>query len=154
MHLTSRGYNALVQLERQQQRRTRRCHLGNVLWTPLDLPQPGPHFVDLDDTRMGPAVQDLWMLVSTDPRDRGWQWACLLDGYEQVRPFDRAELNWVEPLRTLRIIHYSAWLARRVDDPAFAQHFPWFGSPAYWNEQTQVLLEQAEACQQVRSTFT
>ncbi len=130
------------------------CHLGNVLWTPLDLPQPGPHFVDLDDTRMGPAVQDLWMLVSTDPRDRGWQWACLLDGYEQVRPFDRAELAWVEPLRTLRIIHYSAWLARRVDDPAFARHFPWFGSSAYWAEQTQVLLAQAEACQHARESLT
>ncbi len=122
------------------------CHLGNVLWTPLDMPEPGPHFVDLDDTRMGPAVQDLWMLVSTDPRDRDWQWACLLEGYEQVRPFDRAELAWVEPLRTLRIIHYSAWLARRVDDPAFVQHFPWFGTPAYWSEQTQVLLQQAQAC--------
>ena len=122
------------------------CHLGNVLWTPLDLPQGGPHFVDLDDARMGPAVQDLWMMVSTDPRDRGWQWACLIEGYEQVRPFDRAELRWVEPLRTLRIIHYSAWLARRVDDPAFAQHFPWFATPAYWSEQTAALLEQAEAC--------
>jgi Ser/Thr protein kinase RdoA (MazF antagonist) len=122
------------------------CHLGNILWTPLDMPQPGPHFVDLDDARMGPAVQDLWMLVSTDPRDRGWQWACLIEGYEQVRPFDRAELAWVEPLRTLRIIHYSAWLARRVDDPAFTQHFPWFATPAYWSEQTVALLEQAEAC--------
>ena len=87
------------------------------------------------------------MLVSTDVRDRGWQWACLIEGYEQVRPFDRAELRWVEPLRTLRIIHYSAWLARRVDDPAFAQHFPWFATPAYWSEQTAALLEQAEACQ-------
>ncbi len=129
------------------------CHLGNVLWTPLDMPQPGPHFVDLDDARMGPAVQDLWMLVSTDARDRAWQWACLLEGYEQVRPFDRAELAWVEPLRTLRIIHYSAWLARRVDDPAFAQHFPWFGTSAYWSEQAQVLLEQAEACQHVGEGF-
>lgn len=122
------------------------CHLGNVLWTPLDLPQGGPHFVDLDDARMGPAVQDLWMLVSTDPRDRAWQWACLLEGYQQVRPFDRQELRWVEPLRTLRIIHYSAWLARRMDDPAFSQHFPWFATPAYWSEQTSALLEQAQAC--------
>ncbi|MDI9331345.1 MAG: serine/threonine protein kinase [Alphaproteobacteria bacterium] len=122
------------------------CHLGNVLWTPMDMPQGGPHFVDLDDARMGPAVQDLWMLVSTDSRDRGWQWACLIEGYEQMRPFDRAELAWVEPLRTLRIIHYSAWLARRVDDPAFAQHFPWFATPAYWDEQTRVLLDQAAAC--------
>ncbi len=122
------------------------CHLGNVLWTPLDMPQGGPHFVDLDDARMGPAVQDLWMLVSTDPRDRGWQWACLIEGYEQVRPFDRQELRWVEPLRTLRIIHYSAWLARRVDDPAFAQHFPWFATPAYWSEQTAALSEQAQNC--------
>jgi Ser/Thr protein kinase RdoA (MazF antagonist) len=123
-------------------------HLGNVLWTPLDMPQGGPHFVDLDDARMGPAVQDLWMLVSTDPRDRGWQWACMLEGYEQVRPFDRQELRWIEPLRTLRIIHYSAWLARRVDDPAFAQHFPWFATPAYWSEQTAALSEQAQACLQ------
>ena len=122
------------------------AHLGNVLWTPLDMPQGGPHFVDLDDARMGPAVQDLWMLVSTDARDRGWQWACLIEGYEQVRPFDRQELRWVEPLRTLRIIHYSAWLARRVDDPAFVQHFPWFATPAYWSEQIATLLEQAEAC--------
>jgi Ser/Thr protein kinase RdoA (MazF antagonist) len=124
------------------------CHLGNVLWTPLDMPQGGPHFVDLDDARMGPAVQDLWMLVSTDPRDRGWQWSCLLEGYRQVRPFDLQEMRWVEPLRTLRIIHYSAWLARRVDDPAFAQHFPWFATPAYWNEQTAALSEQAQACLQ------
>jgi Ser/Thr protein kinase RdoA (MazF antagonist) len=122
------------------------CHLGNVLWTPLDMPQGGPHFVDLDDARMGPAVQDLWMLISTDSRDRSWQWACLIEGYEQVRPFDRQELRWVEPLRTLRIIHYSAWLARRVDDPAFTQHFPWFATPAYWSEQTLALSEQAQAC--------
>lgn len=129
------------------------CHWGNVLWTPLELPQPGPHFVDLDDARMGPSVQDLWMLVSTDHRDKGWQWACVLDGYEQVRPFDRAELAWVEPLRTLRIIQYSAWLTRRVDDPAFAQHFPWFGTPAYWGEQTQVLLAQAQACAEAMDGF-
>lgn len=124
------------------------CHLGNVLWTPLEMPQGGPHFVDLDDARTGPAVQDLWMLVSTDARDQGWQWACLIEGYEQVRPFDRRELRWVEPLRTLRIIHYSAWLARRFDDPAFGIHFPWFATPAYWSEQTATLLEQAHACGQ------
>ncbi len=124
------------------------CHPGNILWTPTDLPMGGPHFVDLDDARMGPAIQDLWMLISGDRKQRSHQLSILLDGYEQMREFDRAELVLIEPLRTLRLIHYSAWLAKRKDDPAFAQHFSWFGTSHYWAEQTQMLIEQCEAMQE------
>ena len=117
------------------------CHPGNILWTP----DAGPHFVDLDDARMGPAVQDLWMLLSGERAQRQAQLGALLDGYEQLRDFDRAELALIEPLRTLRLIHYSAWLARRWDDPAFPRAFPWFGSSDYWRGQVQMLEEQREA---------
>ena len=127
------------------------CHPGNILWTPLESPasaQPGPHFVDLDDARMGPAVQDLWMLLSGDRRQQTRQLGYLMDGYEQFRPFDRRELALIEPLRTLRLLHYSAWLARRWDDPTFPIHFPWFGSSDYWQGQVQMLQEQIEAMQE------
>ncbi len=124
------------------------CHPGNILWTPADAPAaagPGPHFVDLDDARMGPAVQDLWMLLSGDRAQRTRQLGILVDGYEQFREFDRAELALIEPLRTLRLIHYSAWLARRWSDPTFPANFPWFGSSDYWQGQVQMLEEQNEA---------
>ena len=124
------------------------CHPGNILWTPTDLPNGGPHFVDLDDARMGPAIQDLWMLLSGDRAQRSLQLSMLLDGYEQMRELNRSELALIEPLRTLRLIHYSAWLARRQDDPAFAQHFSWFGSSDYWAGQTHLLMEQCEAMQE------
>jgi Ser/Thr protein kinase RdoA (MazF antagonist) len=127
------------------------CHAGNILWTPVDVPAaagPGPHFVDLDDARMGPAVQDLWMLLSGDRAQRTRQLGCLLDGYEQLREFDRRELALIEPLRTLRLIHYSAWLARRWDDPTFPLNFPWFGSSDYWAGQVQMLEDQIEAMQE------
>ena len=117
------------------------CHPGNILWTP----DQGPHFVDLDDACTGPAVQDLWMLLSGERRDRTAQLAALLNGYEQFRDFDRREIELIEPLRTLRLIHYSAWLARRWDDPAFPPTFPWFGSSDYWQGQVQMLEEQLEA---------
>jgi Ser/Thr protein kinase RdoA (MazF antagonist) len=120
------------------------CHPGNILWTP----DAGPHFVDLDDARTGPAVQDLWMLLSGERVQRQRQLGAVLDGYEQLRDFDRAELALIEPLRTLRLIHYSAWLARRWDDPAFPQAFPWFGSPDYWRGQVQMLEEQLEAMEE------
>jgi Ser/Thr protein kinase RdoA (MazF antagonist) len=120
------------------------CHPGNILWTPDE----GPHFVDLDDARTGPAVQDLWMLLSGERAQRQHQLGALLDGYEQVREFDRAELALIEPLRTLRLIHYSAWLARRWDDPAFPRAFPWFGTPDYWRGQVQMLDEQLEQLQE------
>jgi Ser/Thr protein kinase RdoA (MazF antagonist) len=117
------------------------CHPGNILWTP----DQGPHFVDLDDACTGPAVQDLWMLLSGERRERTQQLGALVDGYEQFREFDRRELSLVEPLRTLRLIHYSAWLARRWDDPAFPPTFPWFGTSDYWQGQVQMLEEQLEA---------
>src|SRR5438105_3170346 len=107
------------------------CHPGNILW----VPSGGPHFVDLDDARMAPAVQDLWMLLAGERRDRQKQLGALLDGYEQLREFDRAELALIEPLRTLRLVHYSAWLARRWGDPIFPINFPWFGTSDYWKEQ-------------------
>ena len=125
------------------------CHPGNILWTPVDdAGGGGPHFVDLDDARSGPAVQDLWMLLSGDRRQRTLQLSALLDGYEQLRDFDRRELALIEPLRTLRLIHYSAWLARRWSDPTFPIHFPWFGTPDYWRGQVNLLTEQIEALQE------
>jgi Ser/Thr protein kinase RdoA (MazF antagonist) len=120
------------------------CHPGNILWTPDE----GPHFVDLDDARTGPAVQDLWMLLDGERAQRTQQLGALLDGYEQFRNFDRRELALIEPLRTLRLIHYSAWLARRWDDPTFPMNFPWFGSADYWSGQVLMLREQIEAMQE------
>ena len=119
------------------------CHPGNILWTPGH----GPHFVDLDDAVMGPAVQDLWMLLSGDALSMRQQLACVLEGYEMVTEFDRRELSLIEPLRTLRMIHHSAWLARRWGDPAFPLAFPWFGTPNYWHDQVAKLREQLEAMQ-------
>ena len=124
------------------------CHPGNILWTPAEQADGGPHFVDLDDCCMGPAVQDVWMLLSGDRRQRTLQLSALLDGYEQLRDFDRRELAWIEGLRTLRLIHYSAWIARRWDDPAFPINFPWFGSRDYWQGQVDMLVEQIEAMQE------
>ncbi|QNP50055.1 serine/threonine protein kinase [Diaphorobacter aerolatus] len=125
------------------------CHPGNVLWTPVDdNGHGGPHFVDLDDARMGPSVQDLWMLMSGERAQRSMQLSTLLEGYEQFRDFDRRELALIEPLRTLRLIHYSAWLARRYADPIFPINFPWFGSSDYWRGQTDMLVEQIEAMQE------
>ncbi len=127
------------------------CHPGNILWTPLESPAasgPGPHFVDLDDARSGPAVQDLWMLLSGDRQQRTRQLGALVDGYEQFREFDRRETALIEPLRSLRLIHYSAWLARRWSDPTFPINFPWFGSSDYWQGQVQMLEEQIEAMQE------
>jgi Ser/Thr protein kinase RdoA (MazF antagonist) len=120
------------------------CHPGNILWTP----DAGPHFVDLDDARTGPAVQDLWMLLSGERAQRQKQLGALVDGYEQMREFDRAELALIEPLRTLRLLHYSAWLARRWDDPIFPINFPWFGTSDYWKGQVLMLQEQIEAMEE------
>ncbi|WP_431263855.1 serine/threonine protein kinase [Roseateles chitinivorans] len=117
------------------------CHPGNILWTP----DRGPHFVDLDDAVQGPAVQDLWMMLSGEPEAARRQLDALLDGYESVREFDWRELKLVEALRTQRMIHHSAWLARRWDDPAFPAAFPWFGTPNYWSDQVVKLREQLEA---------
>ena len=123
------------------------CHPGNILWTPTDRPGGGPHFVDLDDCRTGPAVQDLWMLLPGERAEGQRALVSLLDGYEQMREFDRRELALIEPLRTLRLIHYSAWIARRWDDPAFPAAFPDFGTPDYWRGQIDTLTDQIEAMQ-------
>jgi len=142
---------ALVQQQMPQDLKVLRlhgdCHPGNILWTPEGMPEPGPHFVDMDDARTGPAVQDLWMLVHGDIAERRQRMEIVLEGYESVRRFDRRELQCIEPLRTLRIIHYSAWLAGRQDDPAFPLHFPWFGTSDYWRGQCDTLREQIEAMQ-------
>ena len=114
------------------------CHPGNVLWT-----DDGPHFVDLDDACSGPAIQDLWMLLSGDRTDMTAQLGALLEGYNQFYDFDPRQLHLLEALRTLRMLRYSAWLARRWDDPAFPRSFPWFGQPRYWEEQILALREQA-----------
>ena len=119
-------------------------HVGNVLWTDTGS-QPGPHFVDFDDSRMGPAVQDLWMLLSGPRDEQQTQLADLLAGYEDFAGFDRRQLHLVEALRTLRLIHYSAWIARRWDDPAFPAAFPWFDTPRYWEQKILELREQIAA---------
>jgi Ser/Thr protein kinase RdoA (MazF antagonist) len=113
------------------------CHAGNVLWT-----DAGPHFVDFDDCRTGPAVQDLWMLLSGERADMTRQLAAVLAGYEGFFDFDRRELHLVEALRTLRLVHYAAWLARRWDDPAFPAAFPWFNTHRYWQDRILELREQ------------
>ncbi len=114
------------------------CHPGNILWT-----DQGPHIVDLDDSRMGPAVQDLWMFLSGDRQHMTARLADVLEGYTQFRDFDPRELNLIEPLRTLRMMHYAAWLARRWEDPAFPRAFPYFNTERYWGEHILALREQA-----------
>lgn len=112
------------------------CHLGNVLWS-----DSGPMLVDFDDMVSGPPVQDLWLLVpGRDPealarRER------LLAAYEQMNDFDRSSLRLVEPLRAIRVVHFSAWIAKRYADPAFPRVFPDFGGERYWTEELQVLRE-------------
>ncbi|MCY7314535.1 MAG: serine/threonine protein kinase [Rubrivivax sp.] len=118
------------------------CHLGNVLWR-----EGAPHVVDLDDAMQGPAVQDLWMLVSGDHATMAQQLRHLLEGYEQFRDFDDRERGLIEPLRTLRMLRHSAWLAARWVDPTFPLNFPFFGSAAYWNQQTAQLREQLQLIQ-------
>ncbi|MDP3222997.1 MAG: serine/threonine protein kinase [Rubrivivax sp.] len=115
------------------------CHLGNVLWR-----DGAPHVVDLDDAMQGPAVQDLWMLVSGDHSTMAQQLNHLLEGYEQFCDFDDRERVLIEPLRTLRMVRHSAWLAARWTDPTFPLNFPFFGSAAYWSQQTAQLREQLE----------
>ena len=119
------------------------CHVGNVLWT-----DAGPHFVDFDDARMGPAVQDLWMLLPGAPEAMPGALKSVLKGYEDFCEFDDRELYIVEALRTLRLLHYSAWLARRWDDPAFPAAFPWFNTARYWQDRILELKEQISLMQE------
>lgn len=119
------------------------CHPGNILWT-----DSGPHFVDFDDARMGPAVQDLWMLLSGQREEMSQQLTYILEGYNDFARFNSAEIALIEPLRSLRLIHYNAWLARRWTDPAFPKNFPWFNTPRYWEEHILNLKEQLSALQE------
>ena len=114
------------------------CHPGNILWT-----DAGAHIVDFDDARMGPAVQDLWMFLSGDRAYMTARLTDLLEGYSQFYDFNPAELHLVEALRTMRQIHYAAWIASRWEDPAFPLAFPWFNTQGYWEEHVLSLREQA-----------
>ncbi|HEY0336164.1 MAG TPA: serine/threonine protein kinase [Burkholderiales bacterium] len=116
------------------------CHSGNILWT-----DDGPHFVDLDDARMGPAVQDIWMWLAGDRATMQMQLSAVMAGYREFHDFNPAELNLIEALRTLRLIHYSGWLAERWDDPIFPLNFPFFNTQRYWQDQILALREQAAA---------
>jgi Ser/Thr protein kinase RdoA (MazF antagonist) len=113
------------------------CHLGNVLWG-----RDGPILVDFDDCLAGPAVQDLWMLLAGSREEMEADLADYLAGYVEFMDFEPAELRLIEPLRTLRLLRYSAWLASRWDDPAFPRTFPWFVTPRYWEEQILALKQQ------------
>ncbi len=119
------------------------CHASNVLWD-----AEGPHFVDLDDARNGPAVQDLWMLLSGERDAMERQLGAVLRGYREFHDFDMRELHLIEALRTLRLIHYCAWLARRWDDPTFPLNFPWFNTQRYWQDQILALREQLALMQE------
>ena len=116
------------------------CHPGNLLCRDDSF-----HIVDLDDCRMGPAVQDIWMMLAGERHERLGQLAELVDGYNEFHDFASRELPLIEGLRALRLMHYSAWLARRWDDPAFPMSFPWFGTERYWGEQILMLREQMAA---------
>ncbi len=121
------------------------CHGGNVLWIEkrdAGDAHGGPHFVDFDDARTGPAIQDLWMLLSGDRETMKVQFGHVLRGYEDFAEFDDRERHLVEALRTLRLIHYSAWIGRRWTDPAFPAAFPWFDTPRYWQDRILELREQ------------
>ncbi len=104
------------------------CHMGNLLWR-----GDTPHFVDFDDTVTGPTIQDVWMLLSGDSEERRSQLETIIKAYETFFDFDYAAIRCIETLRTLRIMHHAAWLARRWEDPAFPIAFPWFGQERYWS---------------------
>jgi Ser/Thr protein kinase RdoA (MazF antagonist) len=119
------------------------CHPGNILWR-----DDQAHFVDLDDCLTGPAIQDLWMLISGERDDRERQIDWLLEEYTRFQPFNAAELHLIEALRGLRMLHYQAWLARRWNDPAFPRAFPWFDDGRHWEQIIQQLREQMDELQQ------
>lgn len=118
------------------------CHAGNILCRDEQM-----LFVDLDDCRTGPAMQDMWLLLNGDEFERGAQLGELLEGYEMFRDFNRRERHLIEPLRCYRQIAHCAWLAKRWDDPAFPRFFPWFAQPRFWSDQILSLREQLSALQ-------
>lgn len=119
------------------------CHAGNILWR-----DDQAHFVDLDDCLTGPAMQDLWMLLSGERPERERQMAWIIAEYRRFHDFDPRELYLVEALRSLRMLHHQAWLARRWEDPAFPLAFPWFGEDRHWENVIQQLKEQLDELQQ------
>ncbi len=125
------------------------CHAGNILWTGEEL-----MFVDLDDARQGPAIQDLWMMLSGDRANQTLQLDTLLCAYQEFCDFDYRELQLIEPLRAMRMINYMGWLAKRWHDPAFQRNFSWFASDKYWEQQVLALKEQLAALHEPALTLT
>ena len=119
------------------------CHAGNILWAGEAL-----MFVDLDDARQGPAIQDLWMMLSGDRQTQLLQLDTLVNAYEEFCDFDHTQLKLIEPLRAMRIIHYMGWVAKRWSDPAFVRNFSWFAEDKYWEQQILALKEQFAALQE------
>tara|TARA_R110002110_G_scaffold205066_7_gene417237 strand:- start:391384 stop:392364 length:981 start_codon:yes stop_codon:yes gene_type:complete len=119
------------------------CHVGNILWR-----DETAHFVDLDDSCTAPAIQDLWMFLNGDRQERQLQLAELVEGYSEFCDFDPRQLRWIEALRTLRLVHYAAWLGRRWEDPAFPHSFTWFNTERYWADHILELREQMSALQE------
>ncbi|KQN63234.1 MULTISPECIES: serine/threonine protein kinase [unclassified Erwinia] len=118
------------------------CHPGNILW------RDGPLFVDLDDARNGPAVQDLWMLINGDRQEQRLQWDILLEAYREFSDFDEHELSLIEPLRAMRMVYYLAWVVRRWHDPAFPGSFPWMTDEDFWRRQISIFTEQDRILQE------
>lgn len=118
------------------------CHAGNILW------RDGPLFVDLDDARMGPAIQDLWMLLNGDKAEQRMQLETIIEAYEEFTPFNSDEIALIEPLRAMRFVYYLAWLIRRWDDPAFPRNFPWLTGEDYWRNQISTFIEQVKVLQE------
>ncbi len=118
------------------------CHAGNILW------RDGPLFVDLDDARMGPAVQDLWMLLNGDKAEQRMQLETIIEAYEEFSSFNSDEIALIEPLRAMRFVYYLAWLIRRWDDPAFPRNFPWLTGEDYWRSQISTFTEQVKVLQE------
>ena len=118
------------------------CYAGNILW------RDGPLFVDLDDARNGPAVQDLWMLLNGDKAERRMQLETIVEAYEEFSEFNTDEIALIEPLRAMRMVYYLAWLIRRWDDPAFPKNFPWLTGEDYWHRQTLTFIEQVKVLQE------
>ncbi|MDO3386748.1 serine/threonine protein kinase [Gilvimarinus sp. SDUM040013] len=138
--LIERCQSILASVDYQRIRLHGDCHPGNILWR-----DDSAHFVDFDDARNGPAVQDLWMLLSGERAQQTAQLSEILEGYNEFCDFDCAELPLIEALRTLRLMHYAGWLARRWQDPAFPHSFPWFNTERYWAEHILELREQLAA---------
>jgi len=124
------------------------CHPGNILW------RDGPLFVDLDDARNGPAIQDIWMLLNGDKAEQRMQLEMIVEAYEEFAPFNSDEIALIEPLRAMRMVYYLAWIIRRWDDPAFPRNFPWLTDEDYWRRQTATFTEQVRVLREPPLTLT